>query len=173
MLLPSKQLSVIYYGDTAPSGPATNDLWWETDTNILWFWNGTYWLSVQRYKWHTSWANLSGNTSGNYYPIRGSHPVDYDFYLEDMCISGYVATTNNGSNYWTVKFYRHPSVTSLASKASSSWSPDAWTIDSVDISAHLDVSASGDELIYFNLERTLTPGVFLGGAEINYRLAHL
>jgi len=63
----------------APSGPTADDLWYETDTNILWFWNGTYWLSCELFV-----MNFNVNATAN---------IDFFFVAK--------AFSNDGSNYWT------------------------------------------------------------------------
>jgi len=73
-------------------------------------------------------------------------------------VAASVATTNDGSNYWTVKLCETDS-TVLDSLDTSGMSADTWeTLNEDGISIELDPDTSGQEAILVKVEKTGSPG---------------
>ena len=164
----------------APSSPAIGDLWYETDTNILWFWDGTYWLSEELFT-SSIYGNqqsitVTSSWTGFTFP-GGVGGTQYNVYLVDMFASPYVATTSDATNYWDVK------IDFLATDASSITSK---TIDTKTITANngkkflepinyfMNMSDSPSSLLYVITSATKvnSPGALYGNAGFTYRLAN-
>src|SRR3990167_8748667 len=156
----------------APSSPAIGDLWYETDTNILWFWDGTYWLSEELFT-SSIYGNqqsitVTSSWTGFTFP-GGVGGTQYNVYLVDMFASPYVATTSDATNYWDVK------IDFLATDASSITSK---TIDTKTITANngkkflepinyfMNMSDSPSSLLYVITSATKvnSPGALYGNA---------
>lgn len=89
-------------GATAfPSSPATGQLVYRTDRNLLYFYDGARWLTVQEYAY-----SLPNNLGTEAYSADGNQLVeirtDYAPYITRVALTSFVATTNNGSNYWNL-----------------------------------------------------------------------
>lgn len=97
-----------WFQDATPTADAADDLWYETDTNILWYWNGTYWLSVQELQADGAlWSDNAGLTNA-----YGSSPVilgdlsSTDIYITKAVFSTYLDTVQSGVNYYTFNVAR-------------------------------------------------------------------
>lgn len=158
--------------DATPTANAADDLWYETDTNLLWFWNGTYWLSVDLYYRHVNnLQNVSAGTNDWYaaWQIAGAN----DIYLVDFIASTLISTTNDGSNYWTFTFYRTPSFTSLGAFNTSADTVATWYEKAVAVNTHIDVSALTDKSFDVRGGVTGAPGTVNGEVGFTFRLAHV
>ena len=88
-------------GTSFPGSPATGDLFYRTDRNLEYFYDGTRWLTTQEYQ-----ASMSPQDTPNPYstaPINAqAFPVrtDRSFYLTRVSVLSNILGTNNGSNYW-------------------------------------------------------------------------
>lgn len=71
--------------------------------------------------------------------------------------TGYVATTNNSSNYWTVSLYRSLGASSIkiAEVSTKSWTAATWTNASVGIGQAIP---STDKMLYISVAKTGSPG---------------
>lgn len=99
--VPVAQIRSLNAGTSFPGSPATNDMFFRTDRGIGYYYDGTRWLSLQLFT--LSAQHLSNNpTSGavwNQWPL----PTSTDVYLVDMVTTTRVLTTNDGSNFWSVR----------------------------------------------------------------------
>jgi hypothetical protein len=94
----NKRLSI---QDAAPSSPVTGDLWWETDSNMMWSWNGTYWLSTHLNHWNIgTFGPLTGDSYYTSTFVNDCAYSQYDFWLEGLNGVFYLDTTNTSVNYW-------------------------------------------------------------------------
>jgi hypothetical protein len=121
VLFPSSKL-YDYDQQSPPSSPSTNQTWLERNASGVpvgqWFWNGTYWLTLQDYVRAFSMANILGGGGGldfntNQYitmTLTSSHtlsPVHHQGVfvvggeLELVRISG----THDASNYYQAQIY--------------------------------------------------------------------
>lgn len=158
--------------DAAPGSPTTDDLWYETDTNILWYWNGTYWLSVETFDWQTDCgsAGLAAGANIGHFSHEPVAGVQYDLYMLDLTATVQVATTNNGTHNWTFNWY--VAGASRGSMGTSAISADTWTTIKSAINSYLDVSAAGG-ISCFNIVKNNTPGTLYGGIRGTFKLVHL
>lgn len=180
MTLDGERFSI---GTSPHASPTDNDLFYETDTGILWTY-GTYaaasrWVSVQKYPYtiesiaavaSAARINLVGG------PIAS---VGYNIYLDAMFFKHDVLTTNNGSNYWTLALRKVSGTTapatgagtSLGSCNTSTSTAGTWAETSASINAVIDGTGAGMELIFSDL--TIGAGApgniwYVGG--VSYRL---
>lgn len=169
---------------TDPHGsPTAGDLFYETDTAILWTY-GTYaaasrWVSIQKYSAGSPLAEGS-RASGAFIHTGASvgiH-VGYDIYLDTLYFKHYVITTNNGSNYWSVTLRKVTTTTapaagagtSLGSCNTSASSAGTWTEVTASINAVIDYTGSGMEFPFYDVGITGTPGNLWYGLGVSYRL---
>lgn len=83
--------------------------------------------------------------------------------LTNWSQSAYVATTNDGSNYWKIALYRYPSTggVKLLELSTASMSAATWTVLSGEVNGAV---LATDLLIYINVTKTGSPGnLSLGG----------
>jgi len=89
-------------GTSFPGSPANNDLYYRTDRDLLYFYDGTRWLTVNLYRSELPTLLTNGTISINGAFSRGAtFEGDYDIWVEKFYGMVYVPGTNNGSNYWT------------------------------------------------------------------------
>lgn len=174
----------VYHSDTAPASPVTDQLWWETDTNILWTY-GTY-AGASRWVTATRFTAVGGNQVG---AITASQIVmavafatvaGYDIYMDTLYFKHHVVTTNDGTKYWGVTLRKVTTTTVPASGAgtslgtcnSSASSAGTWTEVSASIDAVLDGTGSGLEFPFFDIIKTSTAGDLWYAAGVTYRLVH-
>jgi hypothetical protein len=80
-----------------------------------------------------------------------------DTTLKSMYVTAYVATTNNGSNYWTIAL-KDAGAATLASVNTSGGSAGAWTsYSTTGLSVSLTI-ASNDKFLYVEVSKTGSPG---------------
>jgi hypothetical protein len=152
-----------------------DDLWYETDTNILWFWNGTYWLSTQLFTENFSISGAAASATLSHHSIEPM-ATQHDLFLVDLNASMYVATTNTGSAYWSIEWRRVTAAygqVALASLNTTAIAADTFTVIKTAVNTHLDLSAVDAKMFAVTAVKTSTPGeVYIGGS-FTYRLAHL
>lgn len=79
-------------GTAFPGGPADNDLFYRTDHDLLYFYNGTYWLTLTEYQYDLTWMGSSGisaDTNAIGLPII----ADGDTYLTTFFGTTYLSAT--------------------------------------------------------------------------------
>lgn len=151
-------------GTVFPGAPSTDDQFYRTDRNILYFFNGTRWLTANQYvvqmnTYSAFPANKSSTTNALFGGMPGFVPT-YDFWMEEMRFASYVATTNNSSNYWVCDLYKitAPSTsTNIVSSTTAADTANTWTQHVQPINALL-----GTDVIYLqiNAVKILAPGNF-------------
>jgi len=151
-------------GSSFPGLPTTNDLFYHTTHGMLFFYNGTLWLTVQ--KFFTQWAITTALSAAT--APRAPLDPDLQVYVLDLVARVYVTTTNNGSNYWTVDFIPVGTTgSSIGSCSTSASSPNVY----LDLrTAKNAVVAATDTQMIIDFAKTGSPGTLLGGAGFTYRL---
>jgi hypothetical protein len=147
---------------TAPTSPLAGDIFYETDTGILWTY-GTYasasrWVSVNKYSSGSPYLVASGTASISTAAASGIH-AGYDIYLDTLYFKHHVLTTNNVSNYWTMTLRKVTTTTapatgagtSLAAVTSAASSSGTWTEITTSINAVIDYSGAGMEFPFYDL----------------------
>jgi hypothetical protein len=158
---------------SAPAVPATGDLWWETGTSLMWFWNGTYWLSENRYTMTQTIENVArpGTTLNRFCP-RADASVAYNFYICGLCATMYVASPNNTSDYWVLSFINQVG-TPLASVNTSGNAPDTFVIETSSVNSLVTLATIPTVEFRFGMTYAGSPGNLYSGATLTYRWAHL
>lgn len=179
---------LIYWSDTAPGSPAADDLWWETDTNILWTY-GTY-ASASR------WVSVNVNTSmgvvgaasaatagGINMTLGGGLVAGYNIYIATMYFKHYVTSANSGntgSHYWSATLRKVATTVAPASAAGTSLGTcntsastvGTWTEVTASIDAVIDGTGAGIEIPFLETAETGTPGDLWYNIGVTYRLVH-
>lgn len=155
-----------------PAGPSTGDRWFRTDLELEFFYDGTRWLST----------TLFSLTLGEYYPgqpfaantIPTLIPAPFNTIgtLRDVWLVGaifitFVGAPNNATNFWTITINddEHGSIVSFntAGDTVSTQTPHRLT---------LGIACSitrPNNRIWYNIVKTLTPGVIYCPGVIEYR----
>lgn len=154
-------------GTSFPSSPATNDLFYRTDRDVLYFYDGTRWLSVdQHLLFINSWPaaatplTATGSTHVGVIPPLGSHS---DIWLETARITFFVqgGTALSGSHKWDVNTAKNPlnsaSSTTMQSHAIDSGTLDVWRGQEIAVNALLN-SGTAHTTIQAGATKTGTPG---------------
>jgi hypothetical protein len=160
-------------GTSFPGSPATNDLYYRTDKALLCYYDGTRWLTTTLYRdvFHYAGSAMPLTTSGT----MGRMPpwaATYDLWLDAFYTSTYVATTNNGSNYYTVALIKKDNAdagTNIVTFNTSADTVNNWTQRRTAIGAAY-VSASYRE---FDVTATVSagaPGSLFWAISMAYRL---
>lgn len=131
-------------GTSFPGTPASGDKFYRTDRNLLYFYDGTRWLTVQLYEVPIAMQQdrfTGGSVTGFFalYPVR----TDYQMFLTTFTLCVY-ATAADGSNYWT--FYLDwqnaaNAATNLATVNNSAGPASTWNRLTATIDAPLDGNA--------------------------------
>lgn len=131
-------------GTSFPGSPSLNDKFYRTDLNLLCYYDGTRWLTVQEYRAAADAIDavvpIAANGNTTRYCVDGVHGM----YLTRADFTTLVNTTNTGSAYWTVTLNRVDapgSATSVVSFNTSTNSPNTWVRHDQAINAVLDASA--------------------------------
>ncbi len=153
-------------GAAFPGNPSDGQLFYRTDRNILYFWkaSASAWLSLTRHEVNLGLFNISSNGG------VGIQPLDADIYLEAFIIGGRVATTNDGSNFWTGKLYGNTASTStvLTSFSTGADTVNNQTLHNVAYNAIILASSYVDLLV--QPEKTGSPGGYAGATKLVYRV---
>ena len=95
-------------GTSFPVSPTTDDVFYRTDRRLLYFWDGTRWLTTNLYREHLSLGTASQTvafTVGRLAPWY----TTYDLWMETFHGITNAAATNNGSNYWLFTLRKYQS----------------------------------------------------------------
>jgi hypothetical protein len=162
-------------GTSFPGSPATGDVYFRTDLGYLCYYSGaTYgWLSVHEYS-SLNYADddKAGVTASSLALILAKLNSTYGFYVTRIAINTYVATTNNGSNYWNVTIRSEnstrTSTTSLYTFTTSADSPGGYV--GHDGNPSTPTNATNKYGISINVTKTGTPGALYFACAVYYRL---
>ena len=170
----------IWSGDAAPSTPTTDDLWYETDTNIMWLWDGTRWVSETLYSAYTGMNQAA--TAANILFQANVNPVfGYDLWIVNHYVHAHVITTNSGSHYWKFELRKVTTSTVPANGAgtllgsgvnSSAVSANTWFELSEAIGAAVDHTGAGLEVLFLDVYKSGSPGNAWFAQGYTYRLIH-
>lgn len=154
-------------GIAFPSIPSVNDKFYRTDRNILYYYDGTRWLSVQIFEHHLAdFANASAN-AGNYTAVW---EAIYDVYVVDYIATMYAASGLSATAYWRFDLYFWDGGTQGAAVASvNNQSGTNATFERKRVSMNTLMGTSIDA-ISCEITKVNAPGNFFGGAFLTYRL---
>ncbi len=151
-----------------PGGPSTDDLYYRTDRHLLYYYDGTRWLTVSEYTLESEADNQTTNTGGHYLAI----PSATDIYLETVTVAVYVVTTNDGSHYWTITANKVDiatgSNTSLGGVNTSADTHDHLTPHVITVNAVVAMATYSGFITSW--AKTSTPGALYVGSTYKFRL---
>jgi hypothetical protein len=160
-------------GTSFPGTPSNDDLFYRTDRDLLYFYNGTRWLTVTLHEFPMFGGSdalmpFSATQSG----IRAAAPSAgvYDLWLENYQASFYVVagTALSASHKWTCVLNKAPSDTSVATITIDSGSLNVHrTSGQVSIGALLGTSFF---TLYVTTTKTGTPGNLYFHPTVTYRM---
>jgi hypothetical protein len=164
--------SGINTGTSFPGSPATNDLYYRTDRGLLYFYDSTRWLTTNVYPLQFGQQFQSGAFTGagqTRISMAAVWSNTYDMWLIDWRYSSYVATTNNGSNYWTVELRKTDGVSSasISAPTTASDAPDTYITHVATIGALL---GTANDVLAMDLTKTSSPGGIYVVGLVSYRL---
>lgn len=159
-------------GTAFPANKATGDRYWRTDLGEEYYYDGTRWLSSQVYGLSIPSSDVVFPVSGDTYPFMGPVPFNTSGSRRDVWVVGWtaitkVATTNDGSNYWSVALQRYPSGTTVASFTTAADTADTQTQHGGAIGALLGTSDLRLGLLCY---KTSAPGALTAPIFIEYRM---
>jgi hypothetical protein len=159
-------------GTSMPGSPATNDRVTRTDLGLDFYYDGTRWLSTSLYREPFAVGNtLAPDTVGTALGRMAPWATAFDLWLVNWDITTYVATTNDGTKYWTLtfaKFIADDSPTSIDEFNTSADTVNTWTQRRRAIGASY-VAATYRGFILTGA-KTSTPGGIYFASAIEYRL---
>lgn len=158
-------------GTSFPGSPSNNDLFYRTDRDLLYFYDGTRWLTVQQFETGPGWveaaAPLAATATLARWPVR----ADYGTYLERWNIKTFQTNGTPASNNMSVVLARVTSAnaaTTLTSFTTNADSANTWVAhDSSGIAGVLDASAVTLRVV---ATETGTVTGFIAVQTITYRL---
>lgn len=153
-------------GVAFPTAPTVHEIYYRTDIDLFCYYDGTRWLTVNEYETSpiVGPANqpFSAGQSIGYWPKHST----YNRYITDLNVTFNVQTTNNGSNYWTIRLVRLDTGAALTSDISTAAaSAGAW------VSSGLGLTLlTGAYPVGLNIVKNGAPGNIYVAATISYRL---
>jgi hypothetical protein len=157
-------------GTSFPGSKATGDRYWRTDLGLECYWDGTRWVTTQMFSMAAAASDsLDGaSTNINYARMSPWHTTN-DLWLDAFYASVYCATTNDGSNFWTLTFDKWNAAGANTNLATFNTSAD--TVNNY--STHrVSIAAALGTFKHFTIATTKTgsPGAIYIGAHFTYRL---
>lgn len=160
-------------GTSFPGSPATNDRFFRTDRGILYYYDGTRWLSVTLYSQPLSVGDAVLPITANGTPLRmATMGSFYDWYLVDLFTTLRPITTNDGSNFWTAalrKFQINTTNTTIVTVSTAAYTASDWTSARTAINALMN-NGTTHNMLDLNCNKTGAPGNLYAMASITYRL---
>jgi len=167
------QQGALESGGSFPLSPSENDLFYRTDRDLIYFYDGTRWLTVSEYTLPltTRTALGSGIAATSTLANMPSGSTLGNIFVKDLSVTTFVLTTNNGTNFWTVtleKITPGNTPSTIGSVDTSADAADTW-VNHVD--AINEVVVGADHPV-FRLQATKTSaaGNFVCGGTVTYRL---
>lgn len=128
-------------GSSFPSSPSTNDVFFRTDQGLLYFYDGTRWLSVEEYAiplgaYSKLPATLSTATETVIQMARCPTNAGAQIYVTRWSSAVWISATNSGSHYWNIGIgntagTNFASYNTNAMSASSGWNNNDVTVNQV------------------------------------------
>jgi len=156
----------LHPGTSFPGSPANNDLCYRTDRDLLYFYDGTRWLTVNEYQIDAAFLGTSGISADNAGAFLFPVLSDGSIYLTKFFANTYVSATA----IWLVELYAVASAgnaeTLITSLSTSGDSAGAGTRHETDINA---LVANGTFMLRIGFNETTGSAVFTGAASLRYR----
>jgi hypothetical protein len=93
-------------GTSFPGSPSNNDLFYRTDRDLLYFYDGTRWLTVAEYDLGVGWVDTAAALSGTNTLARWPVRQDYGMYLTRWNVVTFMTNGTPASNNMTVVLAR-------------------------------------------------------------------
>jgi len=159
-------------GTSFPVSPASGDRFYRTDRHLLYYYDGTRWLSVTLFTHFVAQQDAVSPISATGIIARGliPYPGTIQVYIEKVFLVFYVVagTALSGSHKWVVTVVRDPSTTNIATFSIDTGSLNTWrNFTPVDVNA---TAPTTDFAINATGTKTGTPGNLYAFVSISYRL---
>lgn len=165
--------NIYHMGSAFPGSPVNGEQFYRVDRNLMYYYDGTRWLSVELFR-ETFFPSDNANPTSTSGAALGGWPTkqgNNGIWIVNFEVSTLVSTTNNGSNFWTVLLRWITAgnvVSTLTSFDTSADTATNWVDHSVSINALLDSTA---RLVRCETgTKTGTPGQLWVYPAIVYRL---
>ncbi len=157
------------------ASPSIGSLWTEvTATGQFvedWYWNGTYWLSKQKY-------NASAETEASAsLDLPLAVPITTNLFLNTLTVD---YRTNGGNNdatrYWTVQLQRINTgniATTYGTVSTQSQPANVYNKSQIVINAHLDIATTTTKALIINLVRVSNPSPLRANCLLTYQKARI
>lgn len=164
-------------GTSNPGGTPTNgQLHFRSDLGLFIFYSSaaSAWLTCQEWPIGAAMTSSAALTTTGQVMFRAPVESIYQMYLTRLVFSTFVQTTNNASNYWTVRVERYDSsntpttITPVTPLDTSANAINGWYKKAGYINAALDASAQ--ELTISGLKTLGNPGALSYAGHVYYRL---
>lgn len=153
-------------GSEFPVSPSTSDVFYHTTYGELFQYDGTRWLGEQRESYMATFtAGVSSDAAQAYYPVHATDGI----WLDEFVTTTFVATTNNGSNFWELELDRVDSsntATNIAIATTNADTASTWTRHVVSIGAVLNATA---RVLLVRADETGNAGNLIYAAAIRWR----
>jgi hypothetical protein len=157
-------------GTSFPGSPSTNDIFYRTDLALLFFYDGTRWLTTTLYVLNCGFGVANSPTGNDGYNAVPTETLD--IWLVSYIASTYVVAPNDGSNFYTCHLNKTDagnSNTSVASFTTAADTQNNWTRHVVAIGAALGGVATY-KLITTSNTKTSAPGDLYHRPAFSYRM---
>jgi hypothetical protein len=152
------------------TGLLAGQRYFRTDLGLDCYYDGTRWLTVQEYSFATITQGSWPATNTNDFLIRMDVPTDYQIYLTRFGGVSYVATTNDGTKYWTFPLVSLDSanavISTISSPTTQSDAITTWVAKDATLNMAVDVSARS---LRISATKTSTPGLGYFVPQLLYR----
>jgi hypothetical protein len=155
-------------GTSFPASPRAGDLFWRSDLLLDFVYDGTRWLTTTRFDLpFTQIANSPTSAT-----VQGYVPLDptYGMYIEAVQGSTLVATTNDGTKYWSIAIRWNDAAntpTTLVTIITQSDTPTNWVFKNASVAAVLNAGARSMDIYP---SKVSTPGNLWADLKLVYRL---
>lgn len=160
-------------GTSFPGSPSTDDRFYRTDRDLVYFYDGTRWLTVAEYTMPlvvrtAIGSGISATSTLANAPTRMSAG---DMWIEDLRTVVFNSGTSDGSNYWTITLDKLTSANVATNVGTVSTQNDTTSIWVEHVDA-VDEVVAGSAHLAFRVVATkvASAGNLLCGIEITYRL---
>lgn len=162
-------------GTFFPSTPSLNEKFYRTDLNLLCYYDGAQWLTVQEYSAEMGMILLTFTITTGF--IRAVLRNDFTpFVTKVQCLTRVSSGTNNATNYWQIDVQAQYTSGGVIVTENIIASTDVTTkTEAINVYTNhlLDVQAAvpvGTTNFYAQANKVGSPGPFVGAVSVYYRL---
>jgi hypothetical protein len=154
-------------GVAFPTSPATDDTFYRTDLDLLCFYNGSSWLTVQEYMLPLAGETLTPISTSGAVIGRVAMRTDYNVVYTRLATTYNVQTTNNGSNFWTFAINTFDgAVVALSAPTTAAATAGTWT----HVESTPAATVYSPMMVYASVTKTGAPGSIYAHVTVFYRL---